>query len=418
MQSNLKVCVTIFICRINLLMEIDEYQPSTEQSARQMNQEATVSQSAKALPERNIFVDALIVFFGIGSWIGVTSTFIQLPLIVPTAPEGWSLPSYLTITIQSANIGSFAYLICQYKISKKLHDGYLIYLVMTIGCIAALCMAFLYQNTTELNGSQHSVALIVNTFVFALVGCMSSVLFMPYMGRFRECYLVTYMFGMGLNGFVSSIMALIQGVGGVPNCLPNNSTDGPEFIKYVEPPLFGTKLYFLIVFAILVLSTIAFILLNNLAVCKKEYAAGTIGIGNDYHYDEKEKTTDNFGMIPDDVRNLSTFNYIYLMATVVGLSGLGNGLFPGLMTYSCLPYGNITYHFTVTLAAMANPLAGFIAMFIPHTSIRVIRILSVIGSITAFYILYISVQSPHPLLQNSMFGSLLIVCILIDLFQI
>lgn len=45
--------------------------------------------------KRNIFVDALAILFGISSWIGVTSIFLQLPLIVSTAPEGWSLPSYL-----------------------------------------------------------------------------------------------------------------------------------------------------------------------------------------------------------------------------------------------------------------------------------------------------------------------------------
>lgn len=135
------------------------------------------------------------------------------------------------------------------------------------------------------------------------------------------------MLGMGLNGFLSSIMALVQGVGGPPECIPNNSTEGPAFIKYLPPPLFGTRLYFILVFVILVLGTIAFILLNNLSVCKKQYAAGTIGIGNEFHYEKKAEAghDDDGQKIPNDVLNLSTFNYAFLMAAVVGLSGLGNG---------------------------------------------------------------------------------------------
>lgn len=379
------------------------------QSTTQSNIDSTHLAHRSAETKRNLFVDVLTVLFGISSWIGVTSAYLQLPIIVSSAPEGWTLPSYMAITVQSANIGSFVYVLFQKYSPKKINDGYLIYLTLCIGCAAAICMAFFHEHTIELNGAEHSVALLVFTLMFALVGCLSSVLFMPYMGRFRECYLVSYMLGMGLNGFLSSVMALIQGVGGSPECISNNSTDGPEFIKYVPPPRFGTQLYFLIVFAILVLSTVAFILLNNLQMCKNEYAAGTVGDGNEYHYDEADKNNVDYRNIPDNVKHLSTFNYIYLMACVFGLSGLGNGIFPGLMSFSCLPYGNFTYHFSVTLANIANPMAGFIAMFVPHTSIRVIKLLSFVGSILAAYIFFVAVHSPYPPLFDSIIGSILIV---------
>lgn len=369
-----------------------------------------VKQQQLSTGKRNIFVDALAILFGISSWIGVTSIFLQLPLIVSTAPEGWSLPSYITITVQMGNIGSFAYVLYQKYSPKKIDDGLLIYIALFIGCVAAICMAFFYQVTISISSTTpHSVALLMFTLLFALVGCVSSVLFMPYMGRFRECYLVSYMLGMGLNGFLSSIMALVQGVGGPPQCIPNNSTiaGGPELIKYLPPPLFGTRLYFILVFVILMLGTIAFILLNNLSVCKREYAAGTIGMGNNFHY---EKQSDDDGQkIPDDVLNLSTFNYVFLMAAVVGLSGLGNGLFPGLTSFSCLPYGNVTYHLAVTLAAIAAPCAGFIAMFVPHISIRVVRLLSLVASILAIYIFFVATQSPTPPLQHSLIGYVLII---------
>lgn len=360
--------------------------------------------------KRNIFVDALAILFGISSWIGVTSAYLQLPLIVENnPPEGWSLPSYMVVSVQSANIVSLAYILYQKYSPKKINDGLLIYITLFIGCVAAICMAQFYDLTTEVNGSEHSVALLVFCFMFALVGCLSSVLFMPYMGRFRECYLVSYMLGMCLNGFLSSIMALIQGVGGPPQCIPNNSTDGPEFVKYNSPPLFGIELYFIIVFVILVICSIAFVLLNNLRICRKEYAAGTIGIGNNYTYDKTDESQEQDQPLPDDVAHLSLYNCVFLLIVVFDLSGFGNGILPGLITYFCLPYGNVTYHWAVALGAIAQPCAGLVAMFLPHTSIKVIRILSFIGTFLAVYIFYIATQSPNPPMQNLMIGSILIV---------
>lgn len=360
----------------------------------------------QTLKRRNIFVDTLAILFGISSWIGVTSVYLQLPIIVSTAPESWSLPSYLVLTVQLGNIGSFAYVFYQKFSPKKIRDDLLIYITLAIGGIAAIGMAFSYQVTI----GKHSVALLVFSLLLSLVGCVSMVLFMPYMGRFRECYLVSYMFGMALNGFLSSILALIQGVGGPSECRSETLTDGSiALTKYTPPPLFGTKLYFLFVFVIMLIGTIAFILLNKLNVCKKEYARGTIGNGNEFYYDENAENSEHREYIPDNVRNLSSFNYWFLILTIVSLNVLANGIFPGIVTYVGLPYGSNTYHLCVTLAAIGNPFAGLLAVILPHTSIRVIRILSLTQATLAVYIFFIATQSPSPPLQQSTIGSIFIV---------
>lgn len=355
---------------------------------------------------RSIFVDLLSILFGICSWIGVTSVYLQLPLIVSTAPEGWSLPSYLVLTVQCGNIGSFAYVLYQRFSREKVRDDILIYITLVTGCVAAIGMAFFYQVTID----GHSVALLIFSLLLSLVGCLSMVLFMPYMGRFRECYLVSYMFGMALNGFLSSVFALIQGVGGPSECRSNTSSDGSLILtKYTSPPLFGTKLYFILVFAIMLLGSIAFILLNNLNKCKREYARCTIGNGNEFYYEENSEDAENYENIPDNVRNLSSFNYGFLILTIVSLNVLANGIFPGIVTYVGLPYGNNAYHLCVTLAAIGNPLAGLLAVVLPHTSIRVIQCLTFMQAILATYIFYIATQSPTPPLQKSIIGSALIV---------
>ena len=50
-------------------------------------------------------VDMLSVMFGVGAWISINGLWVELPLLVQALPEGWSLPSFMSIVIQIANIG-------------------------------------------------------------------------------------------------------------------------------------------------------------------------------------------------------------------------------------------------------------------------------------------------------------------------
>lgn len=373
-----------------------------------MSDRETMSEESVAR-KRNYIVDLLVVLFGIGSWIGVTSAYVQVPLIIQPAPEGWSLSSQMSITVQSASIVSLIYVLSQNYFRGKFNVTPFIYVTMIIGCGATLSMSLMYQHTTTILGNQHSVAWLVNTFLFALVGCLSSVMFMPYMGRFREIYLVTYIFGQGFNGIPASILAFIQGIGGPTTCIPNNSTDGPAFIEDIPKPLFGPNIFFLVIFAIMILSTLAFFLLNKLKICKNELAVGDVLRGNDYCYDKIEKDRECSVPIPDDVKNLSKSNFIYLIATEATLNCIGNGLFPGLQIFSSLPYGNWPYHLTVNLSAISNPIACFVAMLVPRTSICRIRQLSVFSVILAAYIIFIALKSPNPPMIHSIIGPTLIV---------
>lgn len=56
-----------------------------------------------------MLVDLLALMFGLGSWIGVNGVYVQLPLIVNTAPEGWSLPAHMVMLVQIANLGPILY---------------------------------------------------------------------------------------------------------------------------------------------------------------------------------------------------------------------------------------------------------------------------------------------------------------------
>uniref|UniRef100_A0A8C6XZ72 Riboflavin transporter n=1 Tax=Naja naja TaxID=35670 RepID=A0A8C6XZ72_NAJNA len=56
-----------------------------------------------------LVVHLLVCLLGTGSWVAINGVWVELPLIVPHLPEGWLLPTYLTVIIQLANLGPLAF---------------------------------------------------------------------------------------------------------------------------------------------------------------------------------------------------------------------------------------------------------------------------------------------------------------------
>ncbi len=52
------------------------------------------------LRQISVPVYILVMLFAMASWIDVNGLWVELPLLVTELPEGWSLPSYLSIIIQ------------------------------------------------------------------------------------------------------------------------------------------------------------------------------------------------------------------------------------------------------------------------------------------------------------------------------
>lgn len=49
---------------------------------------------------RKPLVDVLAALFGVGAWVAINGLWVELPLLVDQLPEGWNLPSYLSVIIQ------------------------------------------------------------------------------------------------------------------------------------------------------------------------------------------------------------------------------------------------------------------------------------------------------------------------------
>lgn len=161
----------------------------------------------------SILTHVLTGLFGMGSWVTICGLWVELPLIVPQVPEGWYLPSYISVIVQMANIGPlFVTLMHRFR-PGTLNETAVIYFIVGFGILASLFLAFFWSETVVVQGVESSVPLLLLIFFISLVDCTSSVTFLPFMTQLKAEYLMTYYVGEGLSGLVPALVAMVQGVG-------------------------------------------------------------------------------------------------------------------------------------------------------------------------------------------------------------
>lgn len=341
----------------------------------------------------SLLTHVLACLFGMGSWVAINGMWVELPLIVSGIPEGWYLPSYLTVLIQMANIGPLFITLMHHFRPGKLDERPVIYSIVLLGIIATFLLAFFWKHTVTVGGSLHSVPLLVLSFLLSVVDCTSSVTFLPFMMRLRPQYLTTYFAGEGLSGLVPALVALIQGVG-VVHCqnatlsdplnktLENpNMAGSAELVAVYQPARFSAQVFFLFLSAMMVVCLVAFILLNRHPAVARErkndlYFSAELpsekreqGVSLHAHTPEQKPMISPLDRSePRSSFGTGTFSYlelVFIFVVLAWVNALTNAVLPSVQSYSCLPYGNQAYHLAATMGAVANPVACFIAMFIP-----------------------------------------------------
>ncbi|KAL7381871.1 hypothetical protein ABVT39_012695 [Epinephelus coioides] len=379
----------------------------------------------------SLLTHLLACLFGMGSWVSINGLWVELPLIVPEIPEGWYLPSYLSVLIQMANVGPlFVTLMHRFR-PGALNEIAVIYVIIGLGTAASFLLGFFWKETVMVAGVPRSVALLVLTFFLAAVDCTSSVTFLPFMMRLKTQYLTTYYIGEGVSGLLPALVALIQGVG-VVHCInstqslshtlnSSNSSVTFDLRAQYQPANFSAEVFFFFLSAMMLVCLAAFLLLNYHPSVARELPNGRYTNGvkeksqSNRKWAEQKSMMDPYRPATQKRRsNFGTGSYswtqvFYIFAILAWANALTNVVLPSVQSYSCLPYGNNAYHLSATMAAVANPLACFIAMFFPIRSLLLMGALTVIGSAVGAFIMSMAVLSPCPLLVNEASGSVIIV---------
>ncbi|XP_006011166.1 riboflavin transporter 2-like [Latimeria chalumnae] len=377
-----------------------------------------------------LIVHVLACLFGMGSWVAINGIWVELPLMVFEIPEGWYLPSYITILIQLANTGPLFVTLMHKFYPGRLKEVGVIYVIICIGILACFLLALFWNVTAFVAGVPRSVALLILMFFLSIVDCTSSVTFLPFMMRLKAQYLTTYFIGEGLSGLVPAAVALIQGVG-IATCVNRSlSTVGADLNLTVEelglvaeyqPANFSVRVFFFFLSAMMAVCLVSFILLNHLPAVhrqrsrKEEYKLQEALAKGEKETQEQKLMMNLTKSQKGTLRNtFGTGRYswgqiVFIFVVLAWVNGLTNAVLPSVQSYSCLPYGNLAYHLSATLGAVANPLACFIAMFLPNRSLLLMGLLTLAGSGIGSYITAMAVLSPCPLLVHSDTGVVLIV---------
>ncbi|CAN9514096.1 unnamed protein product [Ophioblennius macclurei] len=380
----------------------------------------------------SLLIHALACLFGMGSWVAINGMWVELPLIVPEIPEGWYLPSYLTVLIQMANIGPLFITLMHRFRPGVLGERKVIYFIVCLGIVATFLLAFFWNHPVTLGGSSRSVPLLVLSFLLSMVDCTSSVTFLPFMMQLRPQYLTTYFAGEGLSGLVPALVALIQGVG-VVHCQNatltiNGSLVGSEELQAVyQPARFSAQGFFLFLTAMMGVCLVAFILLNHCPAVARERKndryfdrdldreKGEQGLSLHAQTPEQKPMIDPLEAIKKEPRSnfgkgtYTNMELVFIFVVLAWVNALTNAVLPAVQSYSCLPYGNKAYHLAATMAAVANPVACFIAMFAPVRSLVFLGFLTMFGTGFGAYIMAMAALSPCPLLVHSASGTAVIV---------
>ncbi|KAI4891060.1 hypothetical protein NFI96_023918 [Prochilodus magdalenae] len=380
----------------------------------------------------SLLTHVLACLFGMGSWVTICGLWVELPLIVPQVPEGWYLPSYLSVLIQVANVGPlFVTLMHRFR-PGKLNETAVIYFIVSFGALASLLLGFFWKEAVVVQGVRRSVPLLLLTFFISTVDCTSSVTFLPFMMRLKPEYLTTYYVGEGLSGLVPALVALIQGVGvmqcvnGTQNLNLNETTLLQGRNETVEPlnrlvPLylpanFSAEAFFFFLAAMMLVSLVAFLLLNHLpAVTRERTRRGitrTLDAARKSPEQQSMMKSQNGEQKLNSRFGTGTYSWpqvVYIFVIMAWANALTNSVLPSIQSYSCLPYGNQAYHWSATMASVANPVACFVAMFYSQRSLVLMGLLTGFGSVIGIYIMGMAVLSPCPLLVDDISGVVLIV---------
>ena len=378
------------------------------------------------LISNRFMVDLLIVVFGISSWVSINGLWVQTPLLVKSLPEQWDLASYIVVLTQTANIGPILYTLVKKAVSSSHQESletWSIHLVLALGFSSCVLLSFLWNVTVR----NISLPFFILTTISAMVDCTSSLLYFPFVRKFRLSCLRSLLIGEALSGLIPSLVALVQGVGGNPSCV-NVTKDGNTTIETVYPdPLFSVNSFFIFLSFLMFLSWAAYSILRHssignayqLSPCNSETnneCLNNPGDNRNYGINEHSSSnTDQLSTASHSEINLSVGGdrriQIYLVLQAYYCL-LGNGICAAIQTYSSLPYGNTTHHLATSLSAASGPIAVIFCFFI-HSSNRnfakSIVLMTILSTLTAVYIIVLALMSPNPPFLNSSLGPILII---------
>ena len=355
--------------------------------------------------EKNFYATAvLLVIFALSTWLDVNGVWVELPLIVNQAPEGWALPSNLTLAIALSNIGPLILMLLKVIFKERLNERIFIYVEIIVGIVSCALIAEFWNRTTFFAGARRSLFFLILVFLLGTLDTTSTVTYADYMKRYDSQLLNALYLGESLTSLLPSILATIQGVGGEAICRENSTY--PEYSQ----PRFSVRIYFWIFVIIIVASLIAFVILEYSRISESFRVRSTDYSTRDSSSYELSTQNELKSISSSATRTMSKKLYFGLLAIAFFSSIVLFGILPAIGTYAVLPYSQRAYYISSLILPVSNPLSVLVGLFISSSlkflPILILFLLATAGSI---YVLVVALLSPCPPLHDTIPGAILII---------
>ncbi|KAM6148247.1 solute carrier family 52, riboflavin transporter, member 2 [Rhynchocyon petersi] len=378
-------------------------------------------------PSQLVLAHLLVALFGVGSWAAVNGVWVELPVVVKYLPEGWSLPSYLSVLVALGNLGLLVVTLWG-RLARGKGEQVPIRVVQLLNVVGMALLAPLWGHKALVGGHSHSVGFLTLTFLLALACCASNVTFLPYLSHLPPPFLRSFFLGQGLSALLPCVLALAQGVGRLecPPASSNGTLGNPHYF----PERFSASSFFWALTALLATSAAAFqglLLLSPSLPPPPSEPSGDLGpglqagfpragpdegAGEDEVLPLQESPSQAVGTIPSpnaEAHRLLSARNACLLGLLTTTSSLTNGVLPAVQSFSCLPYGRLAYHLAVVLGSAANPLACFLAMGVLCRTLVGLAGLALLGVLLGSYLMTLAILSPCPPLVGTLAGVALVV---------
>ena len=111
----------------------------------------------------------------------------------------------------------------------------------------------------------------------------------------------------------------------------------------------------------------------------------------------------------NSTKQLTTIEHFVLQLMILWISFWYYGVNLAIVSYTCLPYGNLAFSLSIYLGLLAVPLVYFVSLFKVIKSLMVLGGLSIVGTVLICFQLYLAFRSPNPPLQYEASGKAIVV---------
>lgn len=346
----------------------------------------------------------LLVIFALSTWLDINGVWVELPLIVNQAPEGWTLPSYLTLAIALSNIGPLIIIFFKLIFRERLNERIFIYIEILVGIISCALIAEYWHKRTYFAGQERSVFFIILVFLLGTLDTTSTVTYADYMKRYNSKLLNALYLGESLTSLIPSILASIQGVGGEAICRENSTY--PEY----SSPRFSVQVYFWVFVGLIVLSLLAFLVLEYSTIAEQYQTVFSYGSSQIANSDEIPMSSEPISIAFREDYSMTQQCYYALLFIGFVSSVILFGILPSIGTYAVLPYSQRAYYISSIILPISNPLSVLIGLFVRSIlKFMIICLLFVFAIGVSIYVTVVAFLSPCPPLHDSVGGGILII---------